>query len=163
MTDRPAPAPPSPSGNSPEASPKAQIIGFGPKRVTKRAVRVAARSISIFWVLTTWWLLLLALDTVGTVVGNGDDLLGSSLISAAVLIGTGMVLLFTHKALSIAFKTRCPHCNFRFLRNPALKKRFTYHPSCPGKLGFKPWTVQMCRFQVTGRIRCVNCGEEVFS
>ena|SRR5437764_85050 len=66
----------------------------------------------------------------------------------------------------LALLLRCHHCGHRFLYNPkALGPAFTDHVNCPDKKGFSPfspWTKQIVEFLIRRRIRCVNCGKEIF-
>ncbi len=85
----------------------------------------------------------------------GADVL---LVFFALLIGCGGVWI------GIAFSLRCPHCEFKFLKNPKGlgPANFVYHPNCPGKRGVNGWAVQVYRFLTSGKMRCVKCGEEIF-
>lgn len=66
--------------------------------------------------------------------------------------------------LVIALRTRCPHCGFKFLKNPKAfgPANFQYHPDCSRGLGINPWGYQIMRLLRTRRIKCINCGREIF-
>jgi DNA-directed RNA polymerase subunit RPC12/RpoP len=80
------------------------------------------------------------------------------LVCAGILISCGYTYLF------IALSLRCPHCGFKFLKNPKGlgPTGFVYHASCPKKAGLNPWAIQIGRFLAVRKIRCINCGQEVF-
>jgi DNA-directed RNA polymerase subunit RPC12/RpoP len=80
------------------------------------------------------------------------------------LVCVGVFIFCGYAYLFIALKVRCPQCGFKFLKNPKGlgPTGFVYHLSCPKKTGLNPWAVQIGRFLAIHRIRCINCGQEVF-
>jgi DNA-directed RNA polymerase subunit RPC12/RpoP len=131
----------------------------------KLAVLVAAGSIGISWFLLAIWLFFMAANLLGVLSGILPTQMPVSLVTVRLFLGTvGLFIFCSFIYLIFAFRIRCPHCGFRFLKNPKGlgPTGFVYHPSCPRKRGINPWAVQVGRFLATQKIRCINCGEEVF-
>jgi hypothetical protein len=138
--------------------------GWSPSSA-KLAVLVAAGSIGISWFLLAIWLLIMVAVLLGVLSGILPTQMPVSLVTVRIFLG--VVALFICCGfiyLIFAFRICCPPCGFKFLKNPKGlgPTGFVYHPSCARKPGLNPWGVQVGRFLATQKIRCINCGEEVF-
>lgn len=89
----------------------------------------------------------------------------SSWIFNIVLASVCLVLLAGIIHVIISLRVRCPQCGFHFFKSPDgfEPKRFAAHPNCSTITGVTPWKYQIVRLLLTGKIRCVKCGTEVFS
>ena len=131
----------------------------------KPLVALAAICIAISWILVILFLLAFIAVTICVAAG---------LLPTRINIGhSGQNFLAAFFAtfficgaiwISLAFSLSCPHCGFKFLKNPKGlgPTKFQYHPNSAGKHGMNGWAVQVVSFLTTGRIRCIKCGEEIF-
>jgi hypothetical protein len=135
------------------------------KTPSKVAVTFAALGVGIGWLFMAAVLLsfiLIFAAVVGGVLPKHVSVPPFAI--QLILICFGIFISCSSIYLFIALSLHCPHCGFKFVKNPKGlgPTGFVYHPNCPKKRGFNPWAVQICRFLAVHRIRCVNCGEEVF-
>ena len=132
---------------------------------SKVVVALAAVGVGMGW-------LFMALLLVGFVVISAAVMVGllpvrfsvSPMTIRVFFVCVGAFISCSYTYLFIALRLRCPHCGFKFLKNPKGlgPTGFVYHPSCPKKPGVNPRAVQIGRFLAIHRIRCINCGQEVF-
>lgn len=131
----------------------------------KLAVSVATVCIGISWFLLAILLLLMVVILVGVLSGQLPTQMCVTPVTIHIFGGCVAVFIFCGYAyLIFALRLRCPHCGFKFLKNPKGlgPVGFVYHPNCTRKPGLNPWAVQIGRFLASRKIRCINCGEEVF-
>jgi len=131
----------------------------------KLAVSVAAICVGVAWFLLFVFALLFVLVTGAVILG----LLPSHIpmtrsMTYVILTIFGFFAPCGYTYIIIALRIRCPRCGYKFLKNPKGlgPTGFTYHPSCPRKFGLNPWAIQIGRFLSIHKIRCINCGEELF-
>jgi hypothetical protein len=136
----------------------------GPKKPSNALAYTAALCLVACWLLISLFLLASAFAIVAATLRllpwklnigqTGTDI---ALAWYSLLVGCGVAYNW------LAFKLRCHFCGHRFLQNPkGLGAAFAYHGTRRGKTGFSPWAVQVAEFVITRRIRCVNCGEQIF-
>lgn len=135
-------------------------------RPSKLAVWVAAVCIGIGWLLIAIFIFVFILVSGGVVSGRLPMQISLSPLTMRVFLTcVGIFLLAGFGWVSIALSLRCPHCGFKFLKNPKGMgpAEFVYHADCPTRAGINPWAIQIGRFLTSGKIRCIGCGREVFS
>jgi DNA-directed RNA polymerase subunit RPC12/RpoP len=131
----------------------------------KFTVSLAALGVGIGWLFMAVFALGFVTVTAAVVVGVLPMRFSVSTLTIRVfLMCVGVFISCSYTYLFIALRLRCPHCGFKFLKNPKGlgPTGFVYHPNCPRKRGLNPWAVQIGRFLTMHRIRCINCGQEVF-
>jgi hypothetical protein len=137
---------------------------MGTTTPSKVAVALAAVGVGIIWLFVALMMLSFILISAAVVSGLLPVVFSVPpftihifLMCVAVVIFCGSTYLF------IAFTSHCPHCGFKFLKNPKGlgPTGFVYHRSCPRRRGLNPWAVQIGRFLAIHKIRCINCGQEV--
>jgi DNA-directed RNA polymerase subunit RPC12/RpoP len=136
----------------------------GATRPSKSLAYTAALCLAVCWFLVSFFALASVFVIVAIVfgllpwhlnIGTKGNHIVLAWYSLLIVCGVGYNVL--------ALTLRCHYCGHRFLQNPkGLGSAFVYHGYCVGKRGFSPWTVQVAEFVITRRIRCVNCGEEIF-
>jgi DNA-directed RNA polymerase subunit RPC12/RpoP len=132
----------------------------------KPLVAVASICIAISWVQVLLSMLAFVVVTVCVAVG---------LLPTQIVIGQsgrtflvsffGLFMICGAVWIALAFSLSCPHCGFKFLKNPKGlgPTKFQYHANCSSKYRLNGWAVQIINFLTTGRIRCINCGDEIFA
>lgn len=131
---------------------------------SKMLVLIAAISVAFIWSVT----LLTLLFAIGVLIGLTAGMPGRIPMASAemgfIFGPCGLLLVTGVVYVVIALKLRCPACGYKFLKNPKGlgPTGFVYHPECPRLPGINPWAYQIGRFLGTSRIRCINCGDEVF-
>src|SRR5260221_9791137 len=138
------------------------LSSTGPSKLT---VSLAAVGVGIAWLFMAVLALMFVMVTAAVVSGILPMRISvSPLTNRLVLACFGVFISCGYTYLFIALKVRCPHCNFKFLKNPKGlgPTGFVYPPSYPKKPGLKPSAVQVGRFLAIHKIRCINCGQEVF-
>jgi hypothetical protein len=134
-------------------------------RSAKLAVSLATACVGVSWFLLAVLLLLMVVVFVGVLSGILPTQMCVSTATLHLFLGCMALFVCCGSVnLVVALRLHCPHCGFKFLKNPKGlgPVGFVYHPNCPRKPGLNPWAVQIGRFLATGKIRCINCGEEVF-
>lgn len=111
-------------------------------------VRLAAWSVTLMWALVLLMsvLALLILVIIAASIKIPVDLPIDIILT---LPGVIYVCLLTY-GIS-ALKLRCPHCAYKFLKAPK------------GLWPGNSWGHRIIRCARTGQIRCIQCGEEIFS
>jgi len=103
---------------------------------------------------------MLLIPVVAVLAISGADVMATILVKLVfvLLLGGGIGYFI------LALLIRCPHCDYKFLKNPKGfgPVNFHYHENCPKIRFFNPWAYQVGRCFATGQIRCINCGEEIF-
>jgi DNA-directed RNA polymerase subunit RPC12/RpoP len=125
-----------------------------PKRIV---VRLVALSVTLMWLQV---LLIIPFVILAASINMRVSLLIDIIFTfAGVLYFCGIIYFVS------ALRLRCPHCGYKFLKNPKGfgPAKFVYHPSCPRGHGINPWGRQIIRCVGIGEIRCINCGEEIFA
>jgi DNA-directed RNA polymerase subunit RPC12/RpoP len=138
---------------------------LSPTKPSKLTVWLAALGVGIGWFFMVVMMLVFVSASVGVAAGKLPMRFSvSPLIARSFLACVGFFISCSFIYLLIALKLRCPHCAFKFLKNPKGlgPTGFVYHASCPKKAGLNPWAVQIGRFLAIHKIRCINCGREVF-
>lgn len=136
----------------------------GPKKPSKALAYTAALCLAACWLLISLFVLASVFAIIATALrllpwnlNIGRTGSGFALAWYSLLIVCGVAYNW------LALTLRCHSCGHRFLQNPkGLGAAFTYHGKRRGKTGFNPWAVQVVEFVITRRIRCVNCGEQIF-
>lgn len=132
---------------------------------TKLAVSLATTCVGVAWSLLAIFLILMVVMLVGVMSGQLPTQMCVPPSTIHVFLGCLAVFLFCgYTYVILALRLCCPHCGFKFLKNPKGlgPVGFVYHPNCPRKPCLNPWAVQIGRFLASRKIRCINCGEEVF-
>jgi hypothetical protein len=131
----------------------------------KLAVSLATVCIGVAWFLLAILLLVMVVIFAGVLSGKLPTQMCVSTATIHIFLGCVALFIFCgYTYLIFALRLRCPHCGFKFLKNPKGLGPFgfVYHPNCSRKPGLNPWAVQIGRFLVSRKIRCISCGEEVF-
>ena len=131
----------------------------------KLAVSLATACVGASWFLLAICLVLMVVVFVGVLSGILPTQVYVSPATLHIFLGCVALFLFCGSVnLVVALRFRCPHCGFKFLKNPKGfgPVGFVYHPNCPRKPGLNPWAVQIGRFLASRKIRCINCGQEIF-
>jgi hypothetical protein len=136
-----------------------------PNTPSKGMVAIAAICVAVLWLIVAVLIEAFLTVTIMAILGwlpwhiNLGRTGGRALISL-------FVLFFLCGALwiAMALSLHCPHCGFKFLKNPKSlgPTGFVYHPNRSGQRGFNGWAVQIFRFLTSGKMSCINCGEEIF-
>src|SRR5882672_8773044 len=86
---------------------------------TKLAVLVTAGSIGVSWFILAIWLLMMVAILLGVLSGILPTQLPVSLVTVRIFLGAvGLFICCGFIYLIFAFRIRCPHCGFKFLKNP---------------------------------------------
>ena len=133
---------------------------------SKLVVSIAAICVGVGWLIICAIILVFAFVTTALILG----LLPSRIqitqhASYGFLAIFGLFIACGLSYVTIALTIRCPLCGYKFLKNPKGlgPTSFVYHPSCPRKRGLNPWAIQIGRFLLVRKMRCINCGEELFN
>ena len=137
-----------------------------PGTPSKLAVSVAAVCLGLQWSYIAVTMLIFAGGTAAVVAGMLPMQVSVSPLTLHIfVISLALFMVCGAIALVTAYRLRCPHCGYNFLKNPKGlgPAGFIYNPNCPKRKGINPWAIQVCRFLVRQKIRCIKCGEEVFN
>src|ERR1700722_9790431 len=118
-----------------------------PKRIV---VRLAALSVAVIWLQV---LLIIPFAVLAASIN-----MRVSLLINIIFTFTGALFFFGAIFVVAVYTLRCPHCGFKFFKNPKGMgpAKFVYHPNCPRGYGINPWGHQIWRCATTGQIRCIN-------
>ena len=136
-----------------------------PHSTRKALVWVFALSVGYIWVLVFAILLVSVGATIGMTFFHMPSVVSISQRTNHFLLASIIVMIIPgFFAVGLAFCVRCPHCHHLFLKNPkgVGSTGFVYHENCSSWPGINPWAFQVGRFLIKQKIRCINCGEEVF-
>jgi len=136
----------------------------GPKKPSKALAYAAALCLAAYWLLISLFVLASVFAIVAATLRLLPWNLNIGQTGTNIALAWYSLLIVCGVAYNwLALTLRCHFCGHRFLQNPkGLGAAFSYYGKCRGTTGFSPWAVHVAEFVITRRIRCVNCGEEIF-